>query len=107
MRPLFGAALAAGIFVGAAWLLASHSRTTTPDAPLVGPVQPIPVRPDSEEPYDPYRFNLTPDQSIAFFRRRTDADPQDYLSLTNLAGAYIRKAREDGDHSAYEKADAA
>src|SRR5437867_8568462 len=111
VRPLLGGALAAGVFAGAAWLLAHHSPLTTHHSPLgaddVQPPQQIPVRPDSEGAYDPYRFNLTAEQSIQFFRRRTDADSQDYLSLTSLAGAHIRKAREDGDHSAYERADAA
>jgi tetratricopeptide (TPR) repeat protein len=104
VRPLLGGALAAGLIAGAAWFVADHSPLTTPHSPL--PTS-IPVRPESEAAYDPYRFNLTTDQSIEFFRRRTDADPQDYLSLAHLAGAYIRKARADGDHSAYESAEAA
>jgi tetratricopeptide (TPR) repeat protein len=111
VRPLLGGALAVGFFAGSAWYLVGRSPCTTDCSPLPAsdaqPSPPIPVRPDSELAYEPYRFNLTADQSIEFFRRRTDVDPQDYLSLTSLAGAHIRKAREDGDHAAYERAEAA
>jgi len=103
VRPLLGGAVAVGLFAGAAWLVADHS----PIPDNTPPVAEIPVRPDSEGAYNPYRFDLTSDQSIDFFRRRTDADPRNHLNLTNLAGAYIRKAREDGDHAAYEAAEAA
>src|SRR5205823_5661362 len=38
---------------------------------------------------------------------RVRDDPQSYLDLTLLAGQYIRKARQDGDLAAYDKAESA
>jgi tetratricopeptide (TPR) repeat protein len=69
--------------------------------------RPIPVRPDSEAPYNPNQFNLTTDQSIGVFEQRVRDDPQSHLDLTTLAGLYIRKAREEGDLAAYDRAEAA
>jgi tetratricopeptide (TPR) repeat protein len=65
----------------------------------------IPVRADSLLPYNPDQFNLTIDQSIQVFEDRVRDDPRNHLNLTTLGGLYIRKAREDGDLAAYDKAE--
>jgi tetratricopeptide (TPR) repeat protein len=67
----------------------------------------IPVRADSLLPYNPEQFNLTIDQSIQAFEDRVRDDPRNHLNLTTLGGLYIRKAREDGDLAAYDKAESA
>jgi tetratricopeptide (TPR) repeat protein len=48
----------------------------------------------------------TTDQLIEFWRARFDRDPRDFISLTFLGEAFIRKARETGDVSAYDRAEA-
>ncbi|MFQ3578306.1 MAG: tetratricopeptide repeat protein [Verrucomicrobiia bacterium] len=65
----------------------------------------IPVRPDSEEPYHPYKFQLTTEQSIRVFEDRVRDDPLNHLNLTHLASLYVRLARETGNHEAYDRAD--
>ena len=47
------------------------------------------------------------DEVIAFFQARIERDPSDFISYTKLGEAYIRQARETGDISAYERAEAA
>lgn len=64
----------------------------------------IPVRADSQAPYNPSQFNLTLDQSIQMFERRVADDPKNHLNLTMLGRAYIRKAAQNGDLSAYDRA---
>lgn len=49
----------------------------------------------------------TADEVIEFWRDRFQRDPRDYISLTFLGQAFIRKARETGDISTYERAEAA
>jgi tetratricopeptide (TPR) repeat protein len=44
---------------------------------------------------------------IAFFQQRVERDPVDFVSHTKLGEAYLRQARETGDLSAYQRADAA
>jgi tetratricopeptide (TPR) repeat protein len=44
---------------------------------------------------------------IAFFQGRVEGDPVDFISYTKLGEAYLRQARETGDISAYERAEAA
>ena len=44
---------------------------------------------------------------IAFFQERIDRDPADVIGYTKLGNAYLRQARETGDISAYERAQAA
>ncbi|MBI4570664.1 MAG: hypothetical protein HY723_01840, partial [Chloroflexi bacterium] len=44
---------------------------------------------------------------IAFFAGRVDRDPVDFASYTKLGEAYTQQARETGDLSAYQRADAA
>ena len=46
-------------------------------------------------------------QVIAFFQARVESDPVDFVSYSKLGDAYIRQARETGDISAYERAEAA
>ena len=48
----------------------------------------------------------TTDELITFWRGRFERDPRDFISLTFLGDAFIRKARETGDVSEYERADA-
>ncbi len=47
------------------------------------------------------------DEIIAFWQARVEGDPIDFISSTKLGSAYIRQARETGDVSAYERAEAA
>ncbi|MBI3287325.1 MAG: tetratricopeptide repeat protein [Chloroflexi bacterium] len=49
----------------------------------------------------------TAEELIEFWRGRFERDPRDFISLTFLGQAFIRKARETGDISAYERAEAA
>ncbi len=66
--------------------------------------KPIPVRPDTE-PYEPYRFLYTTDQSIKVYRDRCLRDPEDYSSRTTLASFYIRRAKENGDLKDVDRAE--
>ena len=49
----------------------------------------------------------TTDQLIKFWRGRYEHDPHDYISLTFLGEAFIRKGRETGDASQYQSAETA
>ena len=77
------------------------------ESPAVDDGPPIPVRPDSEEPYRPYDYQFTPEQNIQLLEERVKADPGDHLSLTLLGGLYLRKAKNDGNHALYDNAGAA
>lgn len=46
------------------------------------------------------------DEAVAFWQRRVDQDPSDYLSRTRLATTIMAKARETGVLSLYPKAEA-
>ena len=48
----------------------------------------------------------TTDELIAFWKLRFQRDPKDFISLTYLGQTYMRKGRETGDASEYERADA-
>jgi tetratricopeptide (TPR) repeat protein len=48
----------------------------------------------------------TTDEMIKFWQARFERDPRDFISLTFLGEAFIRKARETGDVSEYERAHA-
>jgi tetratricopeptide (TPR) repeat protein len=48
----------------------------------------------------------TTDEMVKFWQARFERDPRDFISLTFLGDAFIRKARETGDVSEYERADA-
>jgi len=48
----------------------------------------------------------TTDEMVKFWQARFERDPRDFISLTFLGDALIRKARETGDVSEYERADA-
>src|SRR4029078_6732969 len=102
IRAVLWAVVTAGAVPGAVCLSVRDVSTGTPLPLVENPdAPPIPVRPDSEQPYRPYQFHLTPDQAIQVFEERWRNDPGDHLSLTQLGGLYIRKARQDGDHAAY------
>src|SRR4030095_6759760 len=47
----------------------------------------------------------TTDELIEFWQGRFERNPRDFISLTFLGEAFIRKARETGDVSEYERAD--
>jgi tetratricopeptide (TPR) repeat protein len=52
--------------------------------------------------------NIPPvEDAISFFQGRIKANPKDALSYTLLAGQFVRHARETGDVSSYQKAEAA
>jgi len=48
----------------------------------------------------------TTDEMIKFWQDRFNRDPRDFISLTFLGDALIRKARETGDVSEYQRANA-
>src|SRR6266545_7393742 len=48
----------------------------------------------------------TTNEMIKFWQARFERDPRDFISLTFLGDAFIRKARETGDVTEYERADA-
>ncbi len=48
----------------------------------------------------------TTDELITFWKQRFERDPHDFISLTYLGQSYMRKGRETGDVSEYERADA-
>ena len=100
--PAVGVTLAAVLW-WQPWHPGSPAPAGDPDFPVVD-MPPIPVRPDSEEPYRPYKYQLTTDQTIRVFEDRVRGDPN-HLNLTHLGGLYVRKAKETGDHTAYDKAD--
>jgi len=50
---------------------------------------------------------LTSGELIAFWGGRIERDPRDYISLTELAAAHIRRVRETGDVESYTRAEAA
>lgn len=97
-----GAVIACSVF------LAARTRHSAPGGESTRPVpevadKPIPVRPDTE-PYEPYRFLYTTDQSISVYRERCKRDPDDYASRTTLGTLYLRRARETGDAGDYDRA---
>jgi tetratricopeptide (TPR) repeat protein len=47
------------------------------------------------------------EDTIKFFQGRLKANPQDAVSYTLLAGQYVRQARETGDVTGYQRAEAA
>jgi tetratricopeptide (TPR) repeat protein len=47
------------------------------------------------------------EDTIRFFQARIQANPQDAVSYTLLAGQYVRQARETGDAASYQHAEAA
>jgi len=68
----------------------------------------------SENLPDPRRINgsdlasVPPvEDAIRFFQERIKANPQDAVSYTLLAEQYVRQARETGDASSYQRAEAA
>jgi tetratricopeptide (TPR) repeat protein len=67
---------------------------------------PIPVRPD-EGPYRPLQYTLSTEQVVQLFQEHVQRDPADFLSYASLGHTYLRLARESGDLSAYDRADAA
>jgi tetratricopeptide (TPR) repeat protein len=91
-------AIAAPAAVGL-WL-----RPAAGDLEAAGP--PIPVREDTE-PYRPYKYVLTTEQLIRYYQERAARDPQDSVTPSLLAQTYRRQARETGDFTCYDKADAA
>ena len=58
-----------------------------------------------EDSLPAYGVNTT-DALIEFWRGQFERAPQDYISLTYLGHTFIRKARETGDISVYERAEA-
>jgi tetratricopeptide (TPR) repeat protein len=50
---------------------------------------------------------LTTDEAIAFWRDRYERDPRDFISLTHLGEAFLRKGRESGDGGYASRAEAA
>ena len=78
------------------WSFIKQARSTS---------APASVTVDLENPA-PARGMKTTDELITFWRSRFERDPRDFISLTFLGEAFIRKARETGDVSEYQRADA-
>jgi tetratricopeptide (TPR) repeat protein len=72
----------------------------------LGAPTPVAVSLDLESPPSAPGMDST-DQLIKFWRGRFERDPRDYISLTFLGEAFIRKGRETGDVSQYESAETA
>src|SRR6185503_17179490 len=49
----------------------------------------------------------TTNAEIAFWQGRATRDPVDFVSLNQLGAAHLRRARQTGDVSEYQRADAA
>jgi tetratricopeptide (TPR) repeat protein len=75
-------------------------------APPAAAGAPIPVRPEAE-PYNPLKYVLSTEQVVQLFQERVQRDPADFLSYASLGHTYLRLARESGDLTAYDRADAA
>src|SRR5712691_11373035 len=45
---------------------------------------------------------LSTDEFIEFWRKRVQTNPADYISYTELAGGFLRRAREIGDVASYK-----
>lgn len=109
-RALVGGLVAAGAVAAVAavaWWQPWHSEPPAAppgDPDFVAVDTPIPVRPDSEAPYQPHKYQMTTDQSVRAFEERVRSDPN-ALNLMYLGGLYLRKAKEGGDHAAYAKAE--
>src|SRR4051812_8676321 len=92
-RRLISFVLAA-VSVGWAVAVAADGPTTAPATrPATGPAKAPAADPD--------------DIRVRFWQRRTDEDPFDHISPTNLGAAYLWKARRTGDLSLYPKAEQA
>lgn len=82
------------ILIGGSYLLKTRQAVTAP--------KPV-VNIDAVSP----AFGMkTTDELIAFWKKRFEHDPHDFISLTYLAQSHIRKGRETGDVSEYQKAEA-
>jgi tetratricopeptide (TPR) repeat protein len=90
---------AALVIVGVSYWASTVQRASGSPAPVT-------VSLDLESPPSAPGMDTT-DQLIKFWRGRFEHDPRDYLSLTFLGEAFIRKGRETGDASQYESAEAA
>jgi tetratricopeptide (TPR) repeat protein len=79
-------------------------RPSDRDLAAAGPA--IPVR-EETGPYRPYQYVLTTEQVIRYYQDRAARDPDDFVTRTLLAQAYVREARETGDFTCYDRAEAA
>ena len=90
--------IAALVIIGGSHGLSRMNRAASPSTPAsvsVGLEGPVPA-PGMK----------TTDEMIKFWQARFERDPRDFISLTFLGDAFIRKARETGDVTEYERADA-
>jgi tetratricopeptide (TPR) repeat protein len=70
---------------------------------------PKPPPPDEPPPEDggPLAYYHTTDEAIQFFQERVKKNPQDFISHRYLGELHERKARESGDSTRFEAAEAA
>jgi len=54
-----------------------------------------------------HTVGLTADEILAFYETRLERDPADFISYNGLARAFVRRARQTGDVSDYDRAEAA
>jgi tetratricopeptide (TPR) repeat protein len=99
------AAVAFSLLVAVGVASMAVRQRTRPIAPpgASAPDRPIPVRPDTE-PYEPYRYLYSTEQTIAIYRERCKRDPGDYASRTTLGAFFLRFARETGDGGHVDRA---
>src|SRR5258706_4371025 len=84
------------IMIGGSYLLKTRYTVSTATSPK--PVVSI----DGASP----AFGMkSTDELIVFWKNRFEHDPHDFISLTYLAQSHIRKGRETGDVSEYQKAE--
>src|SRR5262249_13206766 len=62
------------------------------------------ARKDAEEPFSPYKHLLPLDEVIKEHQARLRANPKDANALAMLGNLHVRKAREEGDAAAYDRA---
>ncbi|MGH9086188.1 MAG: tetratricopeptide repeat protein [Acidimicrobiales bacterium] len=95
MRP--STKLATGVFVAA--LLIAGEGLLNGGAPLPDAAAPV-ISPLLEPALDPAGMKPL-EEVVALWRDRAAADPDDYLSRTQLGAALVRQARETGDLALY------
>jgi tetratricopeptide (TPR) repeat protein len=60
-----------------------------------------------EQPYEPYKQVISTEQAIQALQQKLERNPKDAISLLLLGQTYVRRARETGDFSCYDRADVA
>ena len=91
------AALAAALSLAAFSYLRFDTHPSAPGGGL----------PPGDAANTPSASKYSNNELIDFWRSRVERDPRDYISFTELAGAFMRRARETGDVDSYTRAEQA